>query len=153
MRIPVHSPWLPGYIDMTQTILAINNSWTFPGQTSVYMQHHFQFLHGMPLYIYATVYVIYPLFLGNVFVWTLSVARDTKLKLTQAKRGIFLPLIKVLCRLSFLEKIAASSSRVTSIQLQVPQIGESHDFPVMRSTVLLLEFILTGPTWIQPVKG
>ena len=32
MHIPVHSPWLPGYI--TQTILIIcNNGWTFSGQT------------------------------------------------------------------------------------------------------------------------
>ena len=23
MRIPVHSPWLPGYIDVTQTILVM----------------------------------------------------------------------------------------------------------------------------------
>ena len=34
MRIPVHSPWLPGFIDVTQTILVIiNNGWTFPRQT------------------------------------------------------------------------------------------------------------------------
>ena len=23
MRIPVHSPWLPGYVDVTQTVLII----------------------------------------------------------------------------------------------------------------------------------
>ena len=33
MSIPVHSPWLPGYINVLQTVL-INNSWTFSGQTS-----------------------------------------------------------------------------------------------------------------------
>ena len=31
MHIPVHSPWLPGYIDIAQTIHShyINNGWTF----------------------------------------------------------------------------------------------------------------------------
>ena len=33
MYIPVHSPWLPGYIDVPQTIL-INNGWTYPGHAS-----------------------------------------------------------------------------------------------------------------------
>ena len=29
MCIPVHSPWLPGYVDGAQTILYIKNGWTF----------------------------------------------------------------------------------------------------------------------------
>ena len=31
-RMPVHPPWLPGYIDAAQTIL-VNDGWTFSGQT------------------------------------------------------------------------------------------------------------------------
>ena len=34
MRIPVHSPWLPGYIDVTNHSHHVNNGWTFSGQTS-----------------------------------------------------------------------------------------------------------------------
>ena len=34
MHIPVHSPWLPGHIDDTQTVRYNNKGWTFPGQTS-----------------------------------------------------------------------------------------------------------------------
>ena len=33
MCIPVHSPWLPGYIDVTQTVLVISNGWTFSEPT------------------------------------------------------------------------------------------------------------------------
>ena len=33
MRIPVHSPWLPGYLNVVQTIHYINNGWTFSRQT------------------------------------------------------------------------------------------------------------------------
>lgn len=54
---------------------------------NIYVQHHFQFLHGMPLYIYATIYLIYPLLLGNLFVWTLLVARNTR-----GQKRNFLPL-------------------------------------------------------------
>ena len=31
MCIPVHSPWLPGYIDIMKAVLYINNGWTFSG--------------------------------------------------------------------------------------------------------------------------
>ena len=35
MHMPVHSPWLPGYINVTQTVLVMfNNGWTFSRQTS-----------------------------------------------------------------------------------------------------------------------
>ena len=34
MCIPVHSPWLPGYIDVTNHSHHVNNGWTFSGQTS-----------------------------------------------------------------------------------------------------------------------
>ena len=35
MRIPVHSPWLPGYIDVDANCSCyINNDWTFSRQTS-----------------------------------------------------------------------------------------------------------------------
>ena len=35
MCIPVHSPWLPGYIDIMKAVLYINNGWTFSGQFSL----------------------------------------------------------------------------------------------------------------------
>ena len=37
MCIPVHSPWLPGYIDVTNHSHHVNNGWTFPRQ-NLYMR-------------------------------------------------------------------------------------------------------------------
>ena len=34
MCIPVHSPWLPGYIDVQTVLVIINDGWTFSRQTS-----------------------------------------------------------------------------------------------------------------------
>ena len=40
MSIPVHSPWLPGYINVAQNHSHyINNSWAFSGQTSYTFSH------------------------------------------------------------------------------------------------------------------
>ena len=38
MRIPVHSPWLPGYICLTNHSRYSNDGWTFSGQTSLITQ-------------------------------------------------------------------------------------------------------------------
>lgn len=94
-------------------------------------------------YICATVYSVYPLLLDNLFFRTLSVARNTKLKLPQTKRW------KVLRRLSCVGKIATSSSGIISFQLQVQQVGGK----AMLSNVLVLEFTLTRPIWIQSLYG
>ena len=40
MHFPVHCPWLPGYIDVTQTVLVINDDWTSSEQTSYIMEHY-----------------------------------------------------------------------------------------------------------------
>ena len=46
MHIPVHSPWLPGYIHVVQTVLVIINSgWTFSGKAS-YIQKQTNWYHG-----------------------------------------------------------------------------------------------------------
>ena len=37
MHILVHSPWLPGYTDVVQTVLIILNGWTFFWKTSWYI--------------------------------------------------------------------------------------------------------------------
>ena len=47
MYTPVHSPWLPGYINVTQTILIIiNNGWTFSGQTLYINTHTYSYIYG-----------------------------------------------------------------------------------------------------------
>lgn len=89
---------------------------------NTYVQHHFQFLHGMTLNMCHYLFNL-PIIVGNLFVRTLSFARNTKLRWPQTKRGIFWLCNKVSGRLSSSVGKVASYQQFWSKTLPTPRLA------------------------------
>ena len=53
MRIPVHSPWLPGYVDVEQTVLALlTMAGPFLDRPYIVMYTHVSYIKSLYIFYY-----------------------------------------------------------------------------------------------------